>query len=169
MKKTIKTFVFLFLVTATVACKNDTKKTESTIEYPETSEQATAPENDNTTVVLEGNDQMQFDKSEIDVPVGKTISLTLKHTGKLAKEVMGHNFVLLDQGVDFNDFASKAVLAKETDYIPADATGVLAHTKVIGGGESVTVEFTISEAGTYDFLCSFPGHSAMMKGKLIAK
>lgn len=169
MKKAIKTVTLLFLVSATIACKNDTKKTDSTITYPESSKQVAAPENDNVVVVLEGNDQMQFDKKEIDVPVGKPISLTLKHTGKLAKEVMGHNFVLLDQGVDFNDFASKAALAKDNEYVPTDATGVLAHTKVIGAGESVTVEFTISEAGTYDFLCSFPGHSAMMKGKLIAK
>ncbi|WP_256377550.1 plastocyanin/azurin family copper-binding protein [Pedobacter sp. L105] len=40
-------------------------------------------------------------------------------------------------------------------------------TKLIGGGESDTIMFTINEKGTYDYVCSFPGHSALMKGKLI--
>ena len=55
--------------------------------------------------------------------------------------------------------------------VPANWKGkdIIAHTDLIGGGESATVEFTVTEAGTYDFLCSFPGHSAIMKGKLIAE
>ena len=40
---------------------------------------------------------------------------------------------------------------------------------MIGGGESVTIEFDAPEAGTYDFLCTFPAHFAMMKGKFIVK
>src|SRR5690554_8108305 len=85
----------------------------------------------------------------------------------MAKEVMGHNFVLLDKGVDFNDFASKASVAKDTDYIPEDTSGVIVHSALIGGGESDTVEFTIHEAGSYEFLCTFPWHYAMMMGILI--
>lgn len=119
------------------------------------------------TVVINSNDQMRFDKSEIRVKAGEKIKLTLNHTGKLPKTAMGHNFVLLEKGVDMADFAMKAMNAKDREYIPAK--GVIAHTKLIGGGESTTIEFTAPAKGTYEFLCSFPGHYAMMKGKFIVE
>lgn len=119
------------------------------------------------TIVINSNDQMRFDKSEIRVKAGEKIKLTLNHTGKLPKNAMGHNFVLLEKGVDMADFAMKAMNAKDNQYIPAK--GVIAHTKLIGGGESTTIEFTAPAKGTYEFLCSFPGHYAMMKGKFIVE
>ena len=83
---------------------------------------------------------------------------------------MGHNFVALKQGTDLNAFAQKAMTAKDNDYIPkSESASVIAHTKLIGGGESDTIEFTIAEKGTYDYICSFPGHFSMMKGKLIVE
>ncbi|MFN4762913.1 azurin [Gillisia sp. Q332] len=119
------------------------------------------------TITLNSNDQMKFDKTEIRVKAGEKIKLTLNHTGKFAKNVMGHNFVLLEKGTDVAKFATAAMNNKATEYIPAN--GVLAHTKLIGGGESTTVEFTVPAKGTYDFICSFPGHYAMMKGKFIVE
>lgn len=119
------------------------------------------------TIVINSNDQMRFDTSEIKVKAGEKVRLTLNHTGKLPKTAMGHNFVLLQKGVDMADFAMKAMNAKASDYIPAK--GVIAHTKLIGGGESTTIEFTAPAKGTYQFMCSFPGHYAMMKGKFIVE
>lgn len=167
MKKTIKTIALLSLTSLIIACKGDAKKTENTT--PSATTETSEPENTTFTITLESNDQMQFNKKELKVPVGEPVVLTLKHVGKMAKEVMGHNFVLLDKGVDFNDFASKASVAKDTDYIPEDTSEVIVHSALIGGGESDTVEFTIHEAGSYEFLCTFPGHYAMMKGILIAE
>lgn len=119
------------------------------------------------TIVLNSDDQMKFDKTEIRVKAGEKIKLTLNHTGKFAKKVMGHNFVLLEKGTDIAKFATAAMNNKATEYIPTN--GVLANTKLIGGGESATVEFTVPAKGTYDFICSFPGHYAMMKGKFIVE
>jgi azurin len=85
------------------------------------------------------------------------------------KNVMGHNFVLLKSGVDIIVFGGKAATAKDTEYIPDSGVDVIAHTKLIGGGETAVVEFDAPEAGTYDFLCSFPGHYAIMKGKFIVE
>jgi azurin len=79
---------------------------------------------------------------------------------------MGHNFVLLKKGVDLQQFALRAMNAAETAYIPA-GDEVIAHTKVIGGGEATSVTFDAPEPGTYQFLCTFPGHFAMMQGKFI--
>lgn len=120
-----------------------------------------------TEVVLSGNDQMKFDKKVIRVKAGEKVRLTLKHTGKLDKTVMGHNFVLLAQGTDMAKYAQAAMKAKDNDYIPA--SGALEHTKVIGGGETTTIEFMPPKKGTYTFLCSFPGHYSLMNGKFIVE
>ena len=115
-----------------------------------------------------GNDAMQFDKTSLEVPAGSTVRLTLWHTGKMSAELMGHNWVLLAQGADVTAFATAAIDAKDSDFIPADmADMVLAHTGVLGGGESQTIEFAAPPAGTYTFLCSFPGHFGMMQGQLV--
>lgn len=120
-------------------------------------------------VSISANDQMQFSKNEIKVKAGSVVKLTLKHTGEMDEKVMGHNFVLLEQGTDISTFGQKAVQAAENDYIPEDGEQVIAHTEILGGGESTTIEFKAPEAGTYDFICSFPGHYAIMKGKFIVE
>ena len=41
------------------------------------------------------------------------------------------------------------------------------HTKTIGGGESTSVTFPTSilkKGGAYQYLCTFPGHNALMHG-----
>lgn len=121
-------------------------------------------------IVVEGNDQMKFNTSLIEVHEGQTVKLTLKHVGTMAKAAMGHNWVLLNSGVDKAEFASAAMSAKDTDYIPADKTAdVVAYTKTIGGGEEVTIEFEAPAKGSYEYICSFPGHYGMMNGKFVVK
>ena len=125
---------------------------------------------DAVKVVIEGNDSMQFNLKEIKVPAGSTVALTLKHVGKVAKAAMGHNVVILAAGTDVNKYAVSAMSARHEDYVPsAEAASVIVATKLIGGGESDTVVFKAPAAGTYDFICSFPGHYAMMKVKFIVE
>ena len=61
---------------------------------------------------------------------------------------------------------AKALVAKEEDFLPADLMGeVVAHTGLLGPGESETIFFDVpEEAGPYKFLCSFPGHFGTMQG-----
>lgn len=124
---------------------------------------------DKVEITVESNDRMQFDTSEIKVEAGQTVVLTLKHVGKLPKAAMGHNWVLLTKGTDINSFGAEASKAAGNDYIPEGTDKVIVHTKLIGGGQETTIEFTAPEKGTYDFICSFPGHYAMMKGKFIVE
>ncbi|QKX03682.1 azurin [Aquimarina sp. TRL1] len=120
------------------------------------------------TIILSSNDQMQFDKKILRVKKGEKITLTLQHAGTMSKNVMGHNFVLLQQGTDIIQFARKAMKAKDTEYIP-EGDDVIAYTKLIGGGEKVTITFDAPAPGTYDYICSFPAHYTLMKGKLIVE
>jgi azurin len=136
---------------------------------PFTTVENEAPARDKVEIVIESNDQMKFDLSEIKVKAGDTIVLTLKHVGKLPKAAMGHNWVLLEQGTDMGKFAQKAVQARDNEYIPADDEGVIVHTALIGGGEETTIEFEAPAAGEYTFICSFPGHYALMNGTFIVE
>lgn len=125
--------------------------------------------NDTIYVVLNSNDKMQFDKDEIMVYEGQIVNLTLNHTGTMPVSSMGHNFVLLTEGTSVSNFSRKALKAKDHEYIPQNSEEVIAHTALIGGGESDVIIFQAPVKGTYDFLCSFPGHYSIMKGKFKVK
>ncbi len=123
---------------------------------------------DSIELVIEGNDQMQFSKEELKVTEGQVVTLTLKHTGKMPKESMGHNWVLLTTGTDLAVFGTSAVSAPDNNYIPKDMEDkVIANTKVIGGGEEVSITFEAPKAGYYKYLCSFPGHWGVMQGSFV--
>ena len=119
-------------------------------------------------IVLNSNDTMKFDQNMLLVEAGKTITLTLNHKGKFGKRGMGHNFVLLKADVDVSDFAQRAASAMKTEYIP-EGDEIIAYTKLLGGGDSDTITFKAPKKGIYTFICSFPGHWQLMKGKFIVK
>jgi azurin len=118
---------------------------------------------------ISGNDQMQYDKQELSAPAScKEITVTLHHAGKLPKEAMGHNWVLVN-AADLSAVANAGMGAgPANNYIAAGDKKVLAHTKLVGGGESDSVTFptaALKPGGDYMYLCTFPGHNAVMRGK----
>lgn len=168
----------LFLVFAAalaISCGDNKKKDDSTttpIGAPKLEEKVPATITDDAVarITIEGNDQMKFNTSEIRVKAGQKVILTLKHVGKMEKNVMGHNWVLLAHGADMAAIGQAGATADKTDYIPAEFKDeILEHTKMLGGGESDTIEFDAPAPGTYDFMCTFPGHYALMKGKFIVE
>jgi azurin len=137
------------------------------------SEETISDETANEDVVeitIEGNDQMQFNMDEMTVKAGSTVKLTLKHVGEMTKQQMGHNWVLLTKETNIMEFGQKSASAADNDYIPeSESNKVIANTKTIGGGEETSITFEAPEKGTYDFICSFPGHVAIMQGKFIVE
>ena len=129
---------------------------------------------DSCEQVIEGNDMLQFNLKEMKVSADcDSVTVTLKHTGVMAAEVMGHNWVLTTDS-DFMPVATAAAGAGlENNYVPVGDDRVLSATSIIGGGEETSVTFSIgslSAGDDYTFFCSFPGHYAIMKGsfKVIA-
>jgi azurin len=122
------------------------------------------------SVDIEGNDAMQFNVKSIEVAkTCKQFTVNLKHPGKLAKNVMGHNWVLTTTA-DMQGAATDGMAAGlPNEYVKVGDTRVIAHTKVIGAGETTSVTFDVSKLaadGDYSYFCSFPGHWAIMKGTL---
>jgi len=132
---------------------------------------ATVAYADPCTLVIESNDLMQFSTHELTVPVGCTdVEVTLRHVGKLPARVMGHDWVLAKEG-DMAAIVNAGLAAGATrGYLPENDKRVIAATKVVGGGESDTVQFSTAAlvpGGRYAFFCTSPGHSSMMRGRLL--
>ena len=124
-------------------------------------------------ITVEGNDAMQFNTKAIEIPATcKDFTVTLKHVGKLPKASMGHNWVLSKAADEAAVTADAIKAGAAADYLKAGDARVIAHTKLLGGGESDSVTFPVSKltAGeAYAFFCSFPGHAALMKGTVTVK
>ena len=129
---------------------------------------AAAPAAGNCATTVEANDAMQFNTKEIQVSKAcKEFTITLKHTGTQPKTSMGHNIVI-GKTEDMDGIFKDGVGAADTDYVKPDDARVVAHTKLIGGGEesSLTLDPAKLADGEYKFACTFPGHGALMNGKV---
>jgi azurin len=160
-------FVIMFLLLSCGENKNDQQK--QPVENIETVPGIEKMEFTDS-LKLEANENMRFNKELFRVKAGKKICLILKNTSAKSITSMTHNVVVLKSGVDIADFADVAHKAKNEQYVPSSLNSlIIAHTKLVSGGESDTVAFTILQAGVYDFICSFPGHWGTMQGKIVTQ
>ena len=162
----MKNLLYILLVILLISCANEPKKEK--FSYERVKEDNVSAQNNSVSnnVILNSNDQMKFDKRIIRVNANENVTLTLNHTGRFPAISMGHNFVLIKKDVDVDDYALRAVSARDNDYIP-EGGDEIAFTKMLGGGESDTITFDAPEPGTYTFICSFPGHYQLMMGDFI--
>ncbi|MFK0182556.1 azurin [Streptomyces xanthochromogenes] len=127
-----------------------------------------------SSVTVEATDQMNYTTKEFTIDKSaKEVALKLIHSGVLPKNVMGHNLVIA-RTADMQAIATEGMnQGLEKDYLKADNANIIAHTKMIGAPEkedSTTVDTSKLQAGgDYSFFCTFPGHIAMEKGKVIVK
>ncbi|MBA3961578.1 MAG: cupredoxin domain-containing protein [Chthoniobacterales bacterium] len=133
-----------------------------------------APEAPPKEVTIQADDKMRFDVTAFEAKPGQKISVTLKNVGTTPKLSMGHNFLMLDRSVNVQNvtkFLDAASTEASHDYVPPGSKEVLAHTKLLGPGETDTVTFNAPQIpGEYLYLCSFPGHySQGTKGFMTVK
>lgn len=123
---------------------------------------------ENCATTIESNDAMQFNADSITVPASCTqFTINLKHVGTMAANVMGHNVVIANQA-DMAGIAADGA-ANAAEHVKEGDARAIAHTKIIGGGESTSVTFEVArikDGGPYKFFCSFPGHLALMQGSI---
>lgn len=153
MKKIIKTLLTLvvaLLISSPVFSQND----------------------DIRTINVKGTDNMKFDVTEIEASPGETIRIVLETKSNMPPKAMAHNIAIVDKDTDVDQFVLASMSAPDTEYIAPDYIDqVIAHTAMIGGGETSTIEFTVpEEPGRYEYVCTFPGHYfGGMKGVLVVK
>ena len=123
-------------------------------------------------VVVTAGDDMQFSTTQIAAKRGEVLKIRLNAVGTAPRASMAHNLVVLRAGTNQIAFVEAAAQAKATDYIPpALKNQILAHTILIANGETADIEVKLpARAGTYPFLCSFPGHFATgARGTIVVK
>lgn len=158
MKKLLLTLTAAALATGATVADDDKKKE--------------AAEKADVKITITGNDQMKFDKTEIEAKAGQTVAITLKNIGMLPKEAMGHNLVVLKPGSNITNFALGGISNKAGGFLPKDAALaalIVSNTEILGPKEEETIVFKVEKAGEYPYLCTFPGHFGIMKGVLKVK
>lgn len=109
-------------------------------------------------------DLLAFKPDHLTCPAGAAVHLTFYHTGKYVSQ--DHNWVLTKPGAA--DAVAQAALQAEekSGWAPGRDPRVLAATPPCPKGQHVGVDFTAPAPGDYPFLCTTPGHGAVMHGVL---
>ena len=136
--------------------------------YDKTAIDAAAPI---TTLTIKGVGatmaEMKYDLSELTVPAGSTVKLTL--ISEATDASMPHNWVLVKKG-NAERIATKGMEAgPDKSYVDGTDTDVLVYTKMVGPGEKDEITFPAPPAGEYQYICTYPGHWQKMQGVLIVK
>lgn len=107
---------------------------------------------------------LKYSTDLISVVAGQKVKLTLQNN-----DDMLHNLVITlpEQASPVGEAALQLGLDGEAmDYVP-DMDAVLFHTKLLQPETAETIYFIAPEKpGTYEFVCTFPGHHMTMRGKL---
>jgi uncharacterized cupredoxin-like copper-binding protein/glucose/arabinose dehydrogenase len=107
---------------------------------------------------------LKFDTTIITATAGTRVRLVVRNGDEML-----HNFVLCapGRGQAVGELAMALGLdGMARNYVP-DTADVLYHTALLQPESSDTIFFVMPEKpGDYDFICSFPGHAATMKGVL---
>ncbi|MEO6245313.1 MAG: plastocyanin/azurin family copper-binding protein [Opitutaceae bacterium] len=107
---------------------------------------------------------LKFDTTLLTVKAGARVRLIFRNT-----DDMLHNFVLTQPGRGQAIGEASMALGIEgaaKHYVP-DSPDVIVHTQLTLPETSDTIFFTApTKPGDYDYVCTFPGHSQLMKGIL---
>ena len=108
-------------------------------------------------------DALQFNTNNFSVSAGAEVVVTFNNSSG----VNFHNFVLVQPGTKDAVAADGTAAGPANDWVPPGDSRVIANTVLISPGESAKVTFTAPPAGTYQFVCTFPGHNFTMFGDFI--
>ena len=110
--------------------------------------------------------EMKYDQKELHVKAGSTIKLTLINQAKDSS--MQHNFILIEKGTADNVAAEGLKAGLDNNYTPK-MKDVLVSLHLVGPGMKAEITFPAPAKGSYDFICSYPGHYKTMNGVFIVE
>jgi azurin len=115
------------------------------------------------TISTDG-DLLAFKPDRLTCPAGARVHLTFIHAGKYVRQE--HNWVLTRPGEAPSVEQAALAAGEQSGWVPRGDPRVLAATSQCGKGEHVSVDFIAPPPGDYPFLCTNPGHGAVMHGIL---
>ena len=109
-------------------------------------------------------EKMKYDVTLLPVKAGKKVKLTFVNP-----DFMPHNLLIVKPGTGTalgNEAIAMGAAGFAKQFIP-DSDNILHHTKLLNKGETEVLEFTApTEPGDYEYVCTFPGHTLLMRGIL---
>lgn len=119
-------------------------------------------------IAVDATAGMAFSVKEITIDKKcKEVNLTFKNLGNLPKAAMGHNVVITKKADMQAVLTDGSAAGLSNNYLKVNDDRVIAHTVLLGGGESASIKFKtdkLSSKENYAFFCSFPGHASVMNG-----
>ena len=107
-------------------------------------------------------DALAFDTTNFEVAAGVQVVLVLDNVSTTNQ----HNWVVVLDGTK-DDVAGRGTAHPTTDWVQPDDPDVIANTKLLDPGENGDASFAAPPPGTYQFVCTFPGHNLTMFGDFI--
>jgi len=108
-------------------------------------------------------DELRFDRARLK----ETALFKVRVTFTNGSTVNQHNWVLVKSGTKDEVAAAAVEAGAANSWIPPEDDRIIAHTGLLDPGEIEEIIFTAPLVGTYQFLCTFPGHSATMFGDFV--
>jgi azurin len=113
---------------------------------------------------------MKFDKAELECKAGQKVMLLFTNE----KCPLQHNVCIIKPGTKDKVSAAALTAMADPNFMKnncfVDSPDVLFKgNKLVGIGQSDLMEFTAPAAGDYPYICTFPGHTALMHGVLHVK
>lgn len=109
-------------------------------------------------------DLLAFKPDHLSCVTGALVHLTFYNAGKYISQE--HNFVLVAPGAAEAVDEEALAAGEQNGWVPRNDPRVLAATAQCGKGQHVSVAFVAPAPGRYPFLCTNPGHGAVMHGIL---
>ena len=123
----------------------------------------------NVFVIKTVREQLRYDTTRLVVEAGKPFQVIFENP-----DAMPHNLVFVHPG-SFQSVAEEVQTqapdkldSKGRAYLPAKDDRVIAATKLLENGQKETLSIQApANEGSYEFVCTFPGHWAIMHGTLV--
>lgn len=121
---------------------------------------------DESIIVNTGTETPRFIEHEFTVHAGKIIDIELRNHSKVGHK---HDWALVRPGTRRKIEKEARAAGPNSDWIP-NSPDILAFVRITNPGETGTALFRAPDKpGDYPFLCTYPGHGAIMHGILHVK
>ena len=105
-------------------------------------------------------DALAFTEAALSAASGSSVTVTFNN----GSAVNQHNWVLVQNGTKDAVATDGTAAGPGAAWLKPGDERVVASSKLLNPGETEAVTFTAPTAGTYQFVCTFPGHNFTMFG-----
>lgn len=169
MRRMIILGVLSLLVTVAMAC-GGSAPTPTITPSPEPPTRPTTPppppppscESPSLEISVNG-DALLFDNDRLEVGAASEVVLCFNNVSRSNQ----HNWVLVRAGTKDAVAKRGREAGPDNDWVQPGDPDVVAHTRLLDPGVASEVSFTAPPAGTYQFVCTFPGHNFTMSGEFV--